>query len=201
MSKEVRVCQCGAIHFFDNSILDEALEKDKVVLLICGSCGRGTIIGADRVSNFYIEAEGEPEWAFDMYSYDVHRNNDKAIVIDSESFGENHGKKSIHKVVFDNGKKVMMETGYRANHFSYEGGFSDMLYPDFIYRLSEPTMTMDKVREMTEEYNRNRHTVNMNALMRSMTDEELALLAGYRITGLDFTGTKWDRNNKGDGLM
>ena len=39
MSKEVRICQCGAIHFFDDDILSEAFENDKDVLLICGSCG------------------------------------------------------------------------------------------------------------------------------------------------------------------
>ena len=48
MSKyDVRICGCGHIHFVPNEMIDEAIDNNKNVLLICGGCGQATMIGAD----------------------------------------------------------------------------------------------------------------------------------------------------------
>lgn len=34
--KEIRICNCGRIHFINESIIVDALEQDKQVMIICG---------------------------------------------------------------------------------------------------------------------------------------------------------------------
>ena len=193
MSKQVRVCKCGCIHFLDMDIIQNAIEHDKNTLFICGNCGKAIIIGADRVPNYYAESEDDPKECFDMYSYNADRHQ-RMFMLDANSFSEFGNHKPIDKVIYDNGYIVIMETGYRADYFNYNTGFEDMKYPDFSYHLSKRA-TAKEIMSMIEDYHRKRKKVNMNILIRDLTDEENEILSRAMIKGLDYSGTKWERQD------
>lgn len=192
MSKEVRICKCGCIHFIDNDVISNAINNDKNILFICGQCGKAIIIGADRVPNWYKEKEDDPDECFDMYSYEACRGKEM-LILDANSFSGKSDYKPIDKVIYDNGHVVFMETGYRATYFSYNTGFEDMSYPDFIYHLDNMASASLIMNEINE-YNKKRRTVRMRSIIDSLTDSENELLAKSRIKGLDYTGTKWEYN-------
>ena len=194
MSKDIRICKCGCIHFVDQDIINNAIDHDKNTLLICGQCGRATIIGADRVPNWYKESDDDPDECFDMYSYELGRGQE-TLILDANSFSDIGNHKPIDKVIYDRGHVVMMATGYRANYFDYNTGFEDMTYPDFIYYLN-PDMTIHEIIALIDEYGEKRKTVRMYSLIHDLTDDENVLLSKARIKGIDYTGTKWELKNE-----
>lgn len=194
MHKEVRICKCGCIHFVDQDMIYNAIDHDKNILFICGQCGQATIIGADRVPNWYKETDDEPDECFDMYSFDADRGQ-KTLILDANSFSDIGDHKPIDKVIYDNGHVVMMETGYRANYFNYNTGFEDMTYPDFIYYLNG-SATVTEIVSQIKEYNEKRKNVRMYSLINDLTEEENEILSRARIKGIDYTDTKWECENK-----
>lgn len=99
MKYEVRVCICGRIHVFSHEKIENAIYNDKELLLICGGCGSGTIIGADYRPN---GAYGLDEPCYDMYSFTL----DKTYSITSD-FKTPDGHE-ISEIFFDEGIKVPM---------------------------------------------------------------------------------------------
>lgn len=185
MSKEVRICSCGRIHFVDNDIIHAALEENKIILFICGGCGRATGIGADREPDWI---EGTDREIFNMYSYDA---GDKDFVIDPFSFKDTERTKGIYRIIYSKGKQVRMETGMNANSFFCDK-FLDNWFPDF-YKIERSDITVPEIMEFIETWRKERATVMMHSLLRDLTEEEASLLARcYYAKNLDWTGTKYE---------
>lgn len=182
--KELRTCICGRLHFVDTDIINEALHLDKNVLLICGRCGRATMIGADREPDYW---GGSDEEVFNMYSYNA---GDGDCLIDAWHF-ENHSDfKGIHKLIYSVGKGVPMETGDYANTYIY-GRFEDNWHPDF-YHIKHDNVTVEEILKFISQWEKDKKTVNMARLLREYTDEELKLISGFHFEGMDWSGTKYD---------
>ena len=178
----VRICSCGRIHFYDEKHVDDAITANKEVLFICGGCGRATRIGADDWTGYYND--NEPCYA--MYQQDV----EKEAVWTADAFNPAENKKAFAEILYSPGKKVMMKTGYYAKAYS-NGYFEDIWYPDF-WKLEKPNLTIPEVMEFINENRTKRKQVNMNSLLRELTEEEAKCL--YRscyIEGLDWSETKY----------
>lgn len=184
MSKEVRICSCGRIHFVDQDIIHAALEENKIALFICGGCGRATGIGADREPDWL---EGTDRAIFNMYSYDA---GGKDFIVDPSSFNDAERTKGIYRIIYSKGKQVCMETGMNANSF-FNGRFLDNWFPDF-YKIERTDITVPEIMQFIEAWRKDRETVMMGSLLRDLTDEEATLLARRHIKNLDWTGTKYE---------
>ena len=179
--KEIRICNCGRIHFINESIIIDALKQDKEVMLICGGCGNATVIGADRYMDEY---EPEKE-VFDMYSYYA---GNKDFQIDEKSFQPGE-RKEFHKVIYSKGKQVRMMTGMYATAYEY-GKFSDNWFPDF-YKIERDGITVEEIMQFIEQWRHDRTTVNMDSLIHDLSEEEAEILSGRWVKGLDWSGTKY----------
>lgn len=187
--KDIRICSCGRIHFIDSGIIDEALEQNKNTLVICGGCGRTYVIGADIEPDWY-----EPDkMCYNMYTSTLLPNGSEyPYIFDQKFFETVEGKfKGFHKVIIDPGKRVMMDTGYYATAYDNGSGmFYDMQYPDF-WKIKK-TDELEDVLLFINKFQRDMKSVNMNWLLRSLTDEEAEQLSHYGVKGLNWKGTKWE---------
>lgn len=188
--KDIRICSCGRIHFIDSWIIDEALEQNKNTLVICGGCGRTYVIGADIEPDWY-----EPDkMYYNMYTSTLFPNgSEDPYIFDQKFFETVEGKfKGFHKVIIDPGKRVMMDTGYYATSYDHGSGtFYDMQYPDFIWNIKK-TDGLEDILSSIGKFQRDMKSVNMNWLLRSLTDEEAEQLSHYGVKGLNWKGTKWE---------
>lgn len=188
MSKlNVRICSCGRIHFIPESEIDEALEANKNFVLVCGGCGRVTAIGAD------IEQDWEDPAItnYNMYAYPMGQHNN--FILTAENFETVEGRKGIQKVWYSVGEQVMMQTGYYAKHYDAPNGrFEDIWYPDF-WKVQRSNITVEEIQQFIKEWEHDRVTVNMNWLLRTLSDDEAEALSHFYIKGLDWTGTKYER--------
>ena len=183
--KEVRICNCGRIHFLDREMTSKALEHDKDILLICGGCGSATKIGADKGYDWWGNTKEE---VYNMYSFDV---GDYDFTLDASKFENNEHQKGIDKIVYSVGKRVMMKTGMYARYFRFER-FEDNWYPDF-YKIKHNDVTVKEIMDFINEWEKDRVTVNMNWLIRSLTDEEAKALSRLYIPAFDWKGTKYEQ--------
>lgn len=182
---DVKICKCGRIHFIDWNEISTACDKEKNLLLICGGCGEATYIGSDK----------QPDW-FDenkichmMYSYSQNKYEDFSI--NEDSFKSTRYDKGLYKVIYSHGIKVMMKTGYYAT--AYDNGiFTDMQYPD-MWHIQRNDITVNEIKEFFNKWEEKMKTVNMNSLLKKLTDEQANELSSYMIEGLDWTGTKYER--------
>ena len=186
MSKfDVRICKCGRIHFIDNKLIDEALEQDKNLMVICGGCGSVQLIGADRFTDW----TDPDKTIFNMYTFNV---QDEQQIWDASLFTESDKKKATSKILYDAGVQVMMQSGYFARSFENGiGRFQDMWYPDF-WKIPA-NATAEEYKEFIEKWQKDSVTVNMPFLLRTLTEEQAQALSGYIIEGLDWKGTKFER--------
>lgn len=180
---DVRICKCGRIHFIQKSLIQEALEKDKDIMLVCGGCGLITMIGADRTFDY----DFSDEEMYNMYAFDVN----ESMLIDRSVFDGDKHRKGIHKIVYSQGKRVMMNTGYFATSY-WCGKFLDNCYPDF-HEIERGNITAKEVFDFLEKWRENRQTVRMNMLLNELTDDEAEALSHYYIKGLDWKGTKFEK--------
>lgn len=187
MAKELRICSCGRLHFIDEDIFSTALEQDKNVLLICGSCGRATIIGADKEPDIY--GDDPTKICYNMYSCDIHEDMKE---FEASSFDSTECKKGIYKIVYSKGKGVPMMSGMYAQQFG-ANGFEENWFPDF-WKIERSNITVDEIMQFIGEWRKERSTVSMNRLLHELTEEEAELLSHFYIRGLDWSGTKYAKN-------
>lgn len=182
---QVRICKCGRIHFIKESEITAALEADKNLLVICGGCGKATLIGADKMTDW-----SDPnKTIYNMYSIQMGKWEDFELTADSFETGK---KKGIHKILYSNGKQVRMESGQYARSFEHgQGRFEDIWYPDF-WKIERKDVTVEEIMKFIEEHRRERSTVNMRSLLRDLTEEEAEVLSHCYIKGLNWKGTKWE---------
>ena len=182
---DVRICKCGRIHFIDNSLIDEALEQDKNLMVIGGGCGSVQLIGADRETDWVDTGKT----VFNMYTFSV---QEEQQIWDASLFTGDDKTKPVNKILYDAGVQVMMETGYYAKSFeSGIGRFQDIWYPDF-WRI-KTNATAEDYKAFIEQWQKDSVTVNMPFLLRTLTEEQAQALYGYVIEGLDWKGTKFER--------
>ena len=84
-----------------------------------------------------------------------------------------------------------MKTGQYATDY-FNGRFSDRWYPDF-YKIQRTDITVKEIMDFIDEYNHNRTTVNMDRFINETPDDRLAELSTYSIDGLDWKGTKFEK--------
>ena len=179
---QMRICSCGRIHFFDGKHIDDAISADKELLFICGGCGRATRIGADDWTGYYDDNEK----CYAMYQQDINKDT----VLTADIFEKAENRKAFTEILYSQGKKVMMMTGYYAKAYS-NSEFEDIWYPDF-WRLEKPDLTIPEVMDFIKENRTNRKLVNMNALLRDFTEEEVKYLhSSCHIKGMDWSKTKY----------
>lgn len=181
---DIRICSCGRIHMVPMEKLEKALENDKDLLLICGGCGKGTLIGADV----------EPDWddptknCYNMYCRDFSTRKDKSITVtDFESIASKTG---IEEIIYSHGVKVPMMTGQYATDY-YNGMFSDRWYPDF-FKIQRDGITVSEIMDFIKKYSHDRTTVNMDRFINQTSEELLTEISKIGIQGLNWKGTKWE---------
>lgn len=177
MNKEIRVCSCGSIHLIEDSIIREALEEDKELLLVCAHCGRVVVIGAD------IEELGD-RVIYNRYTKEFDR--DRSLTLLPSEFKYN---KEVYYIIYDKGILVPMMTGEYANSYNF-GKFMDMIYPDFM-ELEATKMTREDTQKFIDKYRKNRVTVDMNRLIHENTPEVLTELSKLYIKQFDWTDTPY----------
>lgn len=184
MANELRICSCGRLHFIDEDIIGTALEQDMNVLLICGSCGRATIIGADKEPDIW--GEDPDEICYNMYSCDIHEDMKE---FEASSFDSTERTKGFYKIVYSKGKGVPMMSGMYAQACD-ANGFHENWFPDF-WKIERNDVTVAEIMQFIADWRKDRSTVAMNRLLHELTDEEAELLSHYYIRGLDWSGTKY----------
>lgn len=178
----LRICSCGRLHFYDDDRINQAITNNKEVLFICGGCGRATRIGADDWTGYYDNDEP----CFAMYQQDV----EKEISWTADAFADDEHRKAFTEIIYSPGKKVMMMTGYYAKAYG-NNEFEDIWYPDF-WKLEKPNLTIEEVMNFINENRTKRKQVNINSLLRDLTEEEAMLLYNsYGIKGIDWSTTKY----------
>lgn len=178
------VCKCGRIHMIDNKKIDNALENNKNLLLICGGCGKALLIGADLEPNLFDPGES----CYMMYSSEFSSYENKSIT--STDFETTEDYKGIEEIIYSHGIRVPMMTGMYATDYLY-GMFADRWYPDF-YKIQREDVTVKEIIEFINEYNRNRTTVDMKRFINETKEEFLEVISNYSIEGLNWKGTKWE---------
>lgn len=182
---DIRICKCGRIHAIPNEKIEKALEADKNFLLICAACGNATLIGAD-ISPDLVDPSKD---CYEMYSGDFSLYEDK--VINTDAFKGNEKEKAIEEIFYSHGIKVPMKTGQYATDY-FNGIFSDRWYPDF-YKIQRTDITVNEIMDFIDEYIHDRTTVNMNRFINETPDDILDELSNYLIDGLNWKGTKFEK--------
>lgn len=138
MSKkfDMRICGCGRIHMVPIEKVDNALKENKNLLLICGGCGKATIIGADIELDWFNEdSDG---LIYNMYSY---KFSDRSI--SAENFEDHRDSKPLSEIFYSHGVRVPMMTGMHAGRYA-NGKFSDEWYPDFS-KIERKDITVEEI--------------------------------------------------------
>lgn len=184
--KEVLICSCGRIHFYDSNILIESAKAGRSVMFICDGCGQAILMGADERCD--LPFNGKP--SYEAYSFPC--REDQYGIIDGGTFDGGSDGEKLLRIIRSRGVRVMMKTGYFAKSY-HNGKFEDIWYPDFLYDYDFNRLPKDRIVEMIEKWKRDSTTVNMRSLLESLTDEEAEALSHRIIEGLNWTGTKYER--------
>lgn len=181
---DIRICSCGRVHAIPYKTVTDTCysneNKNQDIALICGRCGKMTIMGADFGPDFYDESNDKG--IYDCYSYNKEFN--EVTEITPELFNK------PTKVMYSKGYGVPMMTGEYASGY-YCNGFVDMVYPDFM-EIEKINTTMDDVKRWIATFRKNGHTVNMDRLIHEFPDDVVEELSHYLISGLDWKGTKYE---------
>lgn len=175
----LKICSCGKIHMIPNEKIDHAIKHDKNLLLICGSCGAATIIGAE-------EEQFGHTTVYKIYSSDAFINNIENINIsDFMSLG---GKKGIIEIIYDKGIKVPMKNGEYATSY-----FGDKFHNSSRLSMYEIQQHKDDIVDFYSTYIRNCGIVDMRRFINENSDEILSELSTYYIGGFNWEGTKYEK--------
>lgn len=178
---DINICKCGRIHAVREEDVNNAIINNKEIMLICGGCGNIKRIGADNYGDGYS-----------MYTINVSANNDNnTATFDTSIFAVNDNKKAVDKIIYSEGYKVYMKTGYYANTY-YNGIFEDTTSPDFTDIMNYRTSATE-MRQFIDKYYKDRRTVNMKIMLREIPEDVLEELSGYYIDSFDWTDTKFDK--------
>lgn len=191
---EVRICKCGRIHFYSSELLDKLLEEEKELVLVCSRCGHTIHIGADVESAMFFDEDADPEdIAYNMYAYSLENEEFDAKNFDKEAM-KKEGKRTIGKIIIDEGIGVMMDTGYMADYYG-SNGFAD--YGSNFDRMKK-YKSLSELESDLDDYDKQRHQVCMKALLRNLTDDQAETLSCYFIKNLNWSETKYENSWNGE---
>ena len=174
---DVRFFPNGRIVFVPWKDIDNAIDNNKEVLVICNawSGGYAIAIGANKIPASWYDPSAEPgEIDFEMYSYDIR---------DTEFTSEDFAR--FHKVIVSSGTMVRMRTGEQAN--SYQG--SSFVDWDTSYDKFRQSFRYNN--ETEEEFEKLRFQIDISATARYMRhcedyNEKLRSLSHYSMfSGID----------------
>lgn len=174
---DVRFFPNGRIVFVPWEDIDNAINNNKEVLVICNawSGGYAIAIGANEVPASWYDPSADPDKiAFEMYSYNI-----KDTEFTSEEFAR------FHKVIVSSGTMVRMKTGEQAN--SYQG--SSFVDWDTSYDKFGQSFRYNN--ETEEEFEKLRFQIDISATARYMRhcedyNEKLRSLSHYSMfSGID----------------
>ena len=190
MSKKhsVEICKCGRIHMIDDNKLNKVLRNNKNLLIVCGGCGKATLIGAD-VHPDRNDPDNRDKDSYMMYSFDFSPNGDKSVMASDFESTENH--KGIEEILYSHGIEVPMLSGRYATDYESGVGFSDRWYPDF-WKIQRSNITVEEIMDFIDEYTHDRTTVSMDRFICETPEDILEELSYYRIEGFNWKGTKWE---------
>lgn len=114
-----------------------------------------------------------------------------ATLINTDTFKGNEKEKAVEEILYSHGIKVPMKTGNYATDY-FNGRFSDRWYPDF-YKIQRTDITIKEIMDFIDKYNHDRTTVNMDRFINEIPDDILGELSNYYIDGLDWKGTKFEK--------
>ena len=183
---DMRICSCGRIHMIPMDKVNNAIEKNKNLLYICGGCGNASIIGADIEPDWYEK----DKLCYNMYSSKVFEYKDGSINV--EDFTEHDNKKAISEIFYSHGIRVPMMTGEYARSYFY-GTFADMWYPNF-YEVQRSDTTVEEFRQFINDFTINQTVVNMNRFINETPKEYLEEISSYLIEAFNWKGTKYEKS-------
>lgn len=171
---DMHICKCGAIHFIPESLIGEALDKEKDIFHICTSCGAMQYIGADI------------DYTEDGKEYMMYRISEEAddFVIDENSFNNVDDNHAMYKIIASKGFRPLMQSGHRATSYLCDTFFDDTI-PDELYTGFDK----DEFKKWLKE----RKQVNMERLLQNLDDDKLEVLSHYHIPALNFKGTLFEK--------
>lgn len=182
---DIRVCGCGRIHAIPyEDVVKQCYtgeDNNGDIALICGRCGKMTIIGADYGPSWDDDSDG----AYNCYSMDKTVDIGKTVEITPKLFS----KKT--KVLYSAGYPVPMMSGEYATSYNNYAGFTDFTVPSF-YEIQRTDISAEEILKWIENKQKASHTVNMRALINSLPEDVCEELSHYGIDGLDWTGTKYE---------
>ena len=172
---DVRFCNCGRIHLVDWDSIDNAIDNNKEILLICGGCGRASRIGAD---DYFDEGKA-------MYTIELTHEGKDHVIIDERNFSDNTDPSEKYfpkftKIIYSNGIRIPMKNGYYAT--SYFNGIWQDTRRDYI-NFNEARLLRKSVADVQKEYEENlanSRIVDVDRLFNSLNDEEKRVLTPYR---------------------
>lgn len=187
---EMRICGCGRFHFYSNELLQNLLEEEKELVLICSRCGNVIHIGADKEpAVWHDENAKEDDFIFNMYSYSQTNETIDAANFDVKKINK-ESNRTIGKIIIDEGIGVPMETGFCADYRTTEGFYDSSSQFDRMKRYE----TLEELKKDLDDYDEKRKKVRMNVLLRELTDDQAEVLSSYYIKGLDWSSTKWKKD-------
>ena len=172
---DVRFCSCGRIHLVDWDSIENAIDNNKEILLICGGCGRASRIGADD----YFDGGKS------MYTIDLAHESKDHVIIDERNFSDNADSSEEYfpkftKIIYSNGIRIPMKNGYYAT--SYFNGIWQDTRRDHI-NFNEARLLRKSLADVQKEYEENlanSRIVDVDRLFNSLNDEEKRVLTPYR---------------------
>lgn len=162
-------CKCGRIHAIPREEHDRIVTSGKRILMVCNSCGKMSMIGADRFDD-------EGSFGYSLYNIDITNRGTRKI--DSKWLK----KESVDHILYSEGYKVLMATGCYANTFT-NGKFYDFSCTDIPEALLEGK-TIKELKQDLKKYYEDRSTVNMGYILNHFPKDIIEALKGYKIDNL-----------------
>lgn len=171
MKYDIHICSCGRIHFVRMRDVTCALTANKELAVVCGGCGKVRITGANKGYDEYFEKD-----CFDMYRYNL---QDKTEITRTQFKAGPRGK-MLYKILYSEGIRVPMETGYFATKYNCNR-FADLQYPDFLTETMRQMGVFDfsEFQKQYEKWRDDMNSVNMYRLVYNsgMTEDQLEQLS------------------------
>lgn len=187
---DTRFCRCGTIHFVEEELINCAITVNKEIIVICGSCGKSFIVGAEI--DFDYE-ENNSKKVYSMYSHDFNTSFtttlDEGYVISDEGATRVFSANPV--IRYSMGKKPLMLSGGRADYYNNSKFYDSRLW-DSSYLDS--SMSKVELAKYTENRNKMAKIINMTKLLTEFNHSELISLSKYSLEGFNWRGTKYEKD-------
>lgn len=164
--------------------IQSAIEANKNLMFICGSCGAVSYIGADKQPDMLDPSKD----CYMMYTYKDATDN---FNITEETFKGTVDEKPVSEVYYSKGIGVPMKTRVYAKTYIDGFGFQDIWYPNF-WDVDRSNVTLDEMKNFIQEFRKNSTTVDMVRFINENEEDVLKAISSRGIKGLDWKGTPYE---------